>query len=154
AYAAAGHNGPVKVIWSREDDIRGGYYRPMHLHRVNVGVDNSGKVVGWDHVIVGQSILKGTPFEAFMVKNGVDETMVEGVIENDYGFPMQLTVHHPDVNVPVLWWRSVGHTHTAYVMETMVDEVAHAAKQDPVAFRLARFTGKEHERHRAALQLA
>lgn len=154
AYAAAGHNGPVKVIWSREDDIRGGYYRPMHLHRVNVGVDSSGKVVGWDHVIVGQSILKGTPFEAFMVKNGVDETMVEGVIENDYGFPMQLTVHHPDVNVPVLWWRSVGHTHTAYVMETMVDEVAHAAKQDPVAFRLARFTGKEHERHRAALQLA
>ncbi|MEW1780729.1 xanthine dehydrogenase family protein molybdopterin-binding subunit [Arthrobacter sp. NPDC080086] len=154
AYAAAGHNGPVKVIWSREDDIRGGYYRPMHLHRVNVGVDASGKVVGWDHVIVGQSIIKGTPFEGFLVKNGVDETMVEGVADNTYGFPMQLTVHHPDVNVPVLWWRSVGHTHTAYVMETMVDEVAHAAKQDPVAFRLARFTGKEHARHRAALQLA
>ncbi len=154
AYAAAGHSGPVKVIWSREDDIRGGYYRPMHLHRVDVGVDNSGKVVGWNHVIVGQSILKGTPFEAFMVKNGVDSTMVEGVIENDYGFPLQLTVHHPDVNVPVLWWRSVGHTHTAFVMETMVDEVAHAAKQDPVAFRLARLTDKEHTRHRAALQLA
>lgn len=154
AYAAAGHSGPVKVIWSREDDIRGGYYRPMHLHRVDIGLDGGGKVLGWNHVIVGQSITKGTPFESYMLKNGVDATMTEGVIENDYGFPMQVSVHHPDVDVPVLWWRSVGHTHTAFVMETLVDEVAHAAGQDPVAYRLARFTDKEHERHRQALRLA
>ncbi|MDB0568899.1 molybdopterin cofactor-binding domain-containing protein [Ralstonia solanacearum] len=154
AYAAAGHAGPVKVIWSREDDIRGGYYRPMHLHRVDIGLDGSGKVLGWNHVIVGQSITKGTLFESYMLKNGADATMTEGVIENDYGFPMQVSVHHPNVDVPVLWWRSVGHTHTAFVMETLVDEVAHAAGQDPVAYRLARFTGKEHARHRQALQLA
>ncbi|CAH0446588.1 Isoquinoline 1-oxidoreductase subunit beta [Ralstonia syzygii subsp. syzygii] len=142
AYAAAGHSGPVKVIWSREDDIRGGYYRPMHLHRVDIGLDGSGKVLGWNHVIVGQSITKNTLFEPYTFKNGVDATMAEGVIENDYGFPMQVSVHHPNVDVPVLWWRSVGHTHTAFVMETLVDEVAHAARQDPVAYRLARFTGK------------
>ncbi|QUP56116.1 molybdopterin-dependent oxidoreductase (plasmid) [Ralstonia syzygii] len=154
AYAAAGHSGPVKVIWSREDDIRGGYYRPMHLHRVDIGLDGGGKVLGWNHVIVGQSITKNTLFEPYTFKNGVDSTMAEGVIENDYGFPMQVSVHHPNVDVPVLWWRSVGHTHTAFVMETLVDEVAHAARQDPVAYRLARFTGKAHERHRQALQLA
>jgi isoquinoline 1-oxidoreductase beta subunit len=154
AYNAAGHRGPVKVIWSREDDIRGGYYRPMHLHRVDIGMDNGGKVVGWNHVIVGQSITKGTPFESAMIKNGVDSTMTEGVVDSPYGFPMQVSVHHPDVDVPVLWWRSVGHTHTAFVMETLVDELAHAAKQDPVDYRMARFTGPEHARHRQALELA
>ncbi len=154
AYVAAGYRGPVKVIWSREDDIRGGYYRPMHLHRVDIGLDGSGQVLGWDHVIVGQSIQKGSPFERVLVKNGVDTTMTEGVIDNDYGFPMQVSVHHPDVDVPVLWWRSVGHTHTAFVMETLIDELAHAARQDPVAYRMARLSGPEHARQREALQLA
>ncbi|CAG9165012.1 Isoquinoline 1-oxidoreductase subunit beta [Cupriavidus laharis] len=154
AWVANGHTEPVKVIWSREDDIRGGYYRPLHVHRARIGLDAQGKVVGWQHTIVGQSILKGTPFEPFMVKNGVDATMTEGLVENDYGLPMQLSVHHPQVEVPVLWWRSVGNTHTAYVKETLVDEMAAAAKQDPVAFRLARLDESKHARHRAALQLA
>ncbi len=146
--------GPLKVMWSREDDIRGGYYRPAHLHRVDVALDAKGEVLAWDHVIVGQSILKGTPFESFMVKDGVDSTATEGVAENDYGVPMRLRVSHPDVNVPVLWWRSVGHTHTAFVMETMVDEVARASGTDPVAWRLARLDPKKHARHVAALKLA
>lgn len=145
---------PLKIMWSREDDIKGGYYRPAHVHRVDVGLDAGGKVVAWDHAIVGQSILKGSPFEAFMVKNGIDGTLTEGVAENDYGVPMRLRVTHPDVAVPVLWWRSVGHTHTAFVMETMVDEVARTAGQDPVAWRLAHFDRKKHARHIAALQLA
>ncbi len=154
AWVANGHTEPVKVIWSREDDIRGGYYRPLHVHRARIGLDAHGKVVGWQHTIVGQSILKGTPFEPFMVKNGVDATMTEGLLENDYNLPMQLAVHHPQVDVPVLWWRSVGNTHTAYVKETLVDEMAAAAKQDPVAYRLARLDESKHARHRAALQLA
>ncbi len=145
---------PLKVMWSREDDIKGGYYRPAHLHRVDVALDAQGKVTSWDHVIVGQSILKGTPFEAFLVKNGIDSTMTEGVAENDYGFPMRLRVTHADLAVPVLWWRSVGHTHTGYVMETMVDEVARSAGQDPVAWRLANLDAKKHARHIAALKLA
>jgi len=154
AWVANGHTEPVKVIWSREDDIRGGYYRPLHVHRARIGLDAQGKVVGWQHTIVGQSILKGTPFEPFMVKNGVDATMTEGLLENDYNLPLQLAVHHPQVDVPVLWWRSVGNTHTAYVKETLVDEMAAAAKQDPVAYRLARLDESKHARHRAALQLA
>ncbi|SPA39593.1 putative Isoquinoline 1-oxidoreductase subunit beta (large chain) (iorB) [Cupriavidus taiwanensis] len=154
AWVAAGHSEPLKVVWSREDDIRGGYYRPLHLHRARIGLDAQGKVVGWQHTIVGQSILKGTPFEPFMVKNGVDATMTEGIVENDYDLPLQMSVHHPQVDVPVLWWRSVGNTHTAFVKETLADEMAAASKQDPVAFRLARLDEKKHARHRAALQLA
>jgi isoquinoline 1-oxidoreductase beta subunit len=146
--------GPLKVMWSREDDIKGGYYRPAHLHTVDAALDAQGNVLGWDHVIVGQSLVKGTPFEGFLVKNGIDGTMTEGVVENVYGLPMRLRVTHPDVPVPVLWWRSVGNTHTAFVMETMVDEVARAAGADPVAWRMARFEAGKHARHSAALRLA
>ena len=154
AWVAAGHTEPLKVMWSREDDIKGGYYRPLHVHRARIGLDAQGKVVGWQHTIVGQSIISGTPFEPMMVKNGVDATMTEGIVENDYALPLQLNVHHPKVDVPVLWWRSVGNTHTAFVKETLADEMATAAKRDPVAWRMARLDEKAHARHRAALQLA
>ncbi len=146
--------GPIKVMWTREDDIRGGYYRPAHLHRVDVALDAKGEVLTWDHVIVGQSLVAGTLFASMLIKNGVDATMIEGAVNNHYSMPMRLRVTHPDVAVPVLWWRSVGHTHTAYVMETMVDEVARAAGADPVAWRLAHLDPKTHTRHIAALKLA
>jgi isoquinoline 1-oxidoreductase beta subunit len=126
---------PVKLIWTREDDVQGGYYRPMHLHRVEIGVGRDGLPSAWRHVIVGQSILAGTPF-AVMIKNGVDATAVEGVSDTHYAIPnFHVSVHHPKVNVPVLWWRSVGHTHTAFVMETLIDELAARAKMDPIAYR-------------------
>ena len=152
AARTAGINAPVRTLWSREDDIKGGYYRPMHVHRAEIGFDAKGKILAWDHTIVGQSITKGSPFEAFMIKNGIDATAIEGMKE-PYDVPMKLSVHHPDVNVPVLWWRSVGSTHTAYAMETLIDEVARTTKQDPVAYRLA-LMGDKHPRHKAALQLA
>jgi isoquinoline 1-oxidoreductase beta subunit len=151
AARAAGLAAPIRTVWSREDDIKGGQYRPMHLHRARIGFDRQGRVLAWDHVLVGQSIVSGTFFEG-MVKNGIDPTAMEGMRE-PYPFPMRLTVHHPKVNVPVLWWRSVGSTHTAFVMETLVDEIARATKQDPVAYRLALF-GDQHPRHRDALKLA
>jgi len=87
-----------------------------------------------------------------MVKDGIDATAVEGM-RDPYPVPMRLTVHHPQVNVPVLWWRSVGSTHTAFVMETLIDEIARSTRQDPVAYRMQLF-GDKHPRHRAALQLA
>lgn len=152
AAQAAGIQGPVRTLWSREDDIKGGYYRPMHLHRARIAHDERGNVLAWDHALVGQSITAGTVFGQFMVKNGIDGTATEGMRE-PYGVPMRLTVHHPTVNVPVLWWRSVGSTHTAYVMETLIDEIARSTQQDPVAYRL-RLIGDKHPRHRAALQLA
>ena len=133
---------PVKTVWTREDDIRGGYYRPQFVHKVTAGLDANGRIAAWDHVIVGQSIMAGTPFEAFMVKNGVDDTSVEGVADTPYDIAnMQVVSHSPKSGVPVLWWRSVGHTHTAFVMETMMDDLARAAGKDPVEFR-ADYLGK------------
>jgi isoquinoline 1-oxidoreductase beta subunit len=144
AARAAGLSAPVRTLWSREDDMRGGYYRPMHLHRARIGFDERGQVLAWDHVIVGQSITTGSVFEQFQVKNGIDATAAEGM-RDPYPLPMRLTVHHPKLNVPVLWWRSVGSTHTAFVMETLVDEIARATKQDPVAYRM-RLLGGKHPR--------
>jgi isoquinoline 1-oxidoreductase beta subunit len=133
---------PVKTVWTREDDIKGGFYRPQFVHKVTAGLDANGRIAAWDHVIVGQSIMAGTPFEAFMVKNGVDDTSVEGVADTPYDIAnMQVVSHSPKSGVPVLWWRSVGHTHTAFVMETMMDDLARAAGKDPVAFR-ADYLGK------------
>ncbi|RJG28008.1 xanthine dehydrogenase family protein molybdopterin-binding subunit [Massilia cavernae] len=152
AWQAAGKTGPVKVMWSREDDIRGGYYRPSYVHRADIGLDAKGKIVAWDHAIAGQSIITGTMFEPFMVKNGVDHTTVEGM-GAPYDVPLNLSVHTLKANVPVLWWRSVGSTHTAFVMETLIDEAAHAAGADPVAYR-KKLLGEKHKRHLAALDLA
>src|ERR1700719_2311532 len=127
---------PVKLIWTREDDVQGGYYRPMHAHRVEIGIGPDGMPSAWRHVVVGQSLLMGTPFSAFGVKNGVDETAVEGTADTQYEIPnFHVSAHHPTVNVPVLWWRSVGHTHNAFVMETLIDELATQAKVDPIAYR-------------------
>jgi isoquinoline 1-oxidoreductase beta subunit len=134
---------PVKVVWTREDDIRGGYYRPMYVHRVEVGLDAQGNVSAWNHAIVGPSIVAGTAFEAMMVKDGVDPTSTEGVSDTPYALPnMQVMLHTVNTPVPVLWWRSVGNSHTAFVMETMIDEVASASGKDPVALRRQLLAGK------------
>jgi isoquinoline 1-oxidoreductase beta subunit len=144
---------PVKVVWTREDDIRGGYYRPMYVHRVEAGLDAQGNIVGWDHAIVGQSIVAGTAFEGFLVKDGIDHTSVEGVSDTPYDIAnLNVTLHTVKSAIPTLWWRSVGHSHTAFVMETMIDELATAAGKDPVAFRKALLA--KHPRSLAALELA
>jgi len=137
ALIARRHRGtPIKLIWTREDDVRGGYYRPMHAHRVEIGVGRDGMPAAWRHVIVGQSLVAGTPFAAMMIKNGVDQTTVEGTADTNYNLPnFHVSAHNPTLNVPVLWWRSVGNTHTAFVMETLIDELATRAKIDPIAYR-------------------
>jgi isoquinoline 1-oxidoreductase beta subunit len=122
------------------------------VHRADLKLDAQGRILAWDHVIVGQSIAAGTPFEGFMIKDGVDSTMVEGM-GAPYDVPMNLSAHIAKANVPVLWWRSVGSTHTAFVMETLIDEAAHAAGLDPVAYR-KQLIDKKHARHHAALDLA
>ncbi|MEO8137650.1 MAG: molybdopterin cofactor-binding domain-containing protein, partial [Betaproteobacteria bacterium] len=141
----------VRVLWTREDDIRGGYYRPSYVHRVEAGLDASGKPVAWNQVIVGQSILAGTPFEAMMVKDGIDATSVEGAMEA-YAIPnVSISLHSPKPGVPVLWWRSVGNTHTAFVKESMIDELAKEAGKDPVEYRRSLLGG--HPRELAVLDL-
>ena len=144
---------PVKLVWTREDDMKGGYYRPMYVHRVTAGVNSAGKIIGWDHTIVGQSIVGGTMFAPMMVRDGVDATSVEGVIDSRYDIVnMQAQLHSTQTGVPVLWWRSVGNTHTAFVMETMMDDLAKAADKDPVAFRREHLTN--HPRVANVLALA
>jgi isoquinoline 1-oxidoreductase subunit beta len=144
---------PVKLQWTREDDTRAGFYRPMYYHTISAGLDGSGKLVAWRHRIVGQSILTGTVMEAMMVKNGVDGTSVEGAAHLYYDIPnMRVELHTTKSNTPVQWWRSVGSTHTAFSTETMIDELAAAAKQDPVAFRRAMLA--KEPRYRGVLDLA
>jgi isoquinoline 1-oxidoreductase beta subunit len=144
---------PVKLVWTREDDVQGGYYRPMHVHRVEIGIGPDGTPLAWRHVIVGQSITAGTPFEAIIVKDGVDSTAVEGTADTQYDIPdFHVSAHHPTVNVPVLWWRSVGHAHSAFVMETLVDELATRAQADPIAYR-RKLLKPDAKKLRAALDL-
>jgi len=150
---ASGGARPVKLVWTREDDVRGGKYRPMYVHRLRAGLDDEGKLVAWTHRIVGQSILAGTPFEQALVQNGIDGTSVEGARTIPYAVPhLRVELHSPDVGVPVLWWRSVGHTHNDYCVETFLDEVAHTAGHDPVELR--RGLLEEHPRHLGVLELA
>jgi isoquinoline 1-oxidoreductase subunit beta len=150
---ASGH--AVKVVWTREDDLHGGYYRPSYVHRARVGIGADGMPVAWEHTIAGQSILVGTPFEPMMVKNGVDATSVEGVADSPYlqAIPNhRVELHSPKTPITVLWWRSVGHSHNAFVMESLIDEAAHAAGADPVAYR--RTLLAKHPRHLGVLNLA
>ena len=143
---------PVKMLWTREDDMRAGYYRPMYYHRLKAGLDQNGKLVAWHHRIVGQSILANTAFSA-MIKNGIDMTSVEGAANLPYAIPnLYVDLHTTTVAVPVQWWRSVGSTHTAYAVETFIDQIASTAKQDPVAFR--RGLLKDQPRHLGVLELA
>jgi len=145
----------VKVVWTREDDIHGGYYRPMWHSRLRAALSKDGKPAAWTHTIVGQSIIAGTPFEAMMVKNGVDDTSVEGAADSPYlaAIPAhRVDLHSPKSPIPVLWWRSVGHSHTGFVVESFIDELAHAAKQDPLKYRHALLPADARERR--ALDLA
>lgn len=144
---------PVKMMWTREDDMAGGYYRPLYVHRISAGVDAQGKPLAWQQRIVGQSIAAGTPFEPMMVQNGVDVTSVEGAANLPYAIPnLQVELHSPRVGIPIQWWRSVGSTHTAFSTETIMDDLAKLAGKDPVAFRtelLAKFP-----RHLSVMKLA
>jgi isoquinoline 1-oxidoreductase subunit beta len=146
---------PVKTVWTREDDMHGGYYRPAYVHRARIGLGSDGMPAVWHHVIVGQSITAGTPFAPYTIKNGVDATTVEGVADSAYlkSVPNhRVDLHSPQLGIPVLWWRSVGHSHTGFVMESLIDELAKVAGKDPLEYRRALL--KDHPRHLAALNLA
>jgi isoquinoline 1-oxidoreductase beta subunit len=151
---ALGANGvPVKLQWTREDDIQGGRYRPAYVHKLEAALDADGALTGWRQRIVGQSIAAGTPFEAFLVKDGVDGTSVEGAANLPYAIPnLSVELTTAKTGVPVLWWRVVGSSHTAFAVEAFIDEVAAAAGKDPFAFRQALLS--HSPRHKAVLELA
>lgn len=150
---AIGGKVPVKLVWTREDDMRAGYYRPMYYHRLEAGLDADGNPVAWQHRIVGQSIIADTAFEGALVKDGVDVTSVEGAANMPYAIPnIHVDLHSPQVPVPVQWWRSVGSTHTAFAVETFIDRLAAAAGRDPLALRRALL--QDHPRHLGVMELA
>jgi isoquinoline 1-oxidoreductase beta subunit len=150
AYGADGT--PIKLQWTREDDIHGGLYRPMYFHKLEAGLNAKGEVSGWHHVIVGQSIMAGGPF-AVMIKDGIDPTSVEGAATIAYAIPnIAVELSTTTTGVPVLWWRVVGSSHTTFAVEAFIDEVAHAAGQDGFAFR--RKLLEHHPRMKAVLELA
>jgi len=154
-HVAKAAGAPVKTMWTREDDVRGGYYRPMFLHRVAVALGDDGLPTAWDHTLVGQSVLAGTPFAAEIPANGVDPASVEGTADSPYlkSVPnLRVQLHDYASPIPVLWWRSVGHSHTAFVVESVVDELARSAGVDPLAYRRRLLAG--HPRHLGVLELA
>jgi len=142
---AWGKSAPVKLVWTREDDTQGGYYRPAYVHRLAASLNSKGDIAAWQQCIVGQAI---TGADA----KTVDRLSVEGAANLPYAIPNILVEAHNTYNaVPVSFWRSVGSTHTAYAVETFIDELAHRAKQDPLNYRLAML--KDHPRHRGVLKL-
>jgi isoquinoline 1-oxidoreductase beta subunit len=152
-HVAKAAKAPVKVVWTREDDVRGGWYRPMWHDRFAAGLDANGDPIAWTHTIVGQSIMQGTLFEAFGIKDGIDSASVEGAADLLYGMPnLQVDLHTPKIGVPVQWWRSVGHSHTGFSVEAFFDEVAHAGGKDPYELRKKLLANQP--RMRAVLELA
>jgi isoquinoline 1-oxidoreductase beta subunit len=150
AYGADGT--PIKLQWTREDDIRGGLYRPMYFHKLDAGLDAQGNITGWHHVIVGQSIMADSLFAA-MIKDGIDPTSVEGAANLAYDIPnISVELATTKTGVPVLWWRVVGSSHTTFAVESFIDAAASAAGQDPLAFR--RKLLEKHPRMKAVLELA
>ena len=144
---------PVQLVWTREDDLAGGYYRPQFHHRVVVHLGADGLPVAWEHTAVGQPLVKGTPLEAMMVdpKTGIEATLIEGLSPMPYAVPaVHLQAHQTSAKVPAHWWRSVGSTHTAFAQECAIDECARAAGQDPVAYRLRLL--KDSPREKRALE--
>jgi len=134
---ASNTNAPIKLMWTREDDIQGGRYRPLTVHRLQATLDAQGEITHWDNAIASQSIMKGSPFEQ-IIKDGVDPTSVEGSRGLPYAIPnLSVSVRNMESAVPVLWWRSVGHSHTAFATETFIDELLVKAGKDPVEGRLA-----------------
>ena len=137
ALKALGRDASIKVVWTREDDIRGGFYRPMVLHRLRAGLDAVGNITAFEDAIAAQSFIKGTPLEATMV-DGLDSLMTEGSGDLSYAIPnVRVTARMMHVGVPTLSFRSVGLTHNTYTTETFIDELLAAGGKDSVAGRLA-----------------
>lgn len=146
---------PVKVIWTREDDIQNDVYRPATYNKMSAGIDASGNPIFWHHRVVNDAIMAraGKAFGFILKDDQLDESSFEGAHNLPYAFPnFQCDWVRKDTGVPVGFWRSVGSSHTAFSTECFLDEVAFAAGKDPVAFRLSML--EKHPRHAAVLKLA
>ena len=130
-------DGPVKIVWSREEDVQHDMYRPYFYDRLQAGLDADGTPVAWTHRICGSSIIARWAPPAF--KDGFDFDTVDGAVEPPYSFPNMRVeyVRHEPPGIPTAFWRSVGPSHNVFVVESFIDELAAAAKKDPVDYRRA-----------------
>jgi isoquinoline 1-oxidoreductase subunit beta len=146
---AAALSDPLKLVWTREEDMRAGFYRPMYVHALRAGIDARGEIIAWQHRIVGQSIFTGT---IFAPPGTIDPTSVGGAANLPYRIPnLSVELHTVRLPVPVQWWRAVGSTHTAFAVECFMDEIARMAGEDPYLVR--RELLKDRPRHVAVLDL-
>lgn len=128
---------PVKIIWTREEDIRQDLYRPAYYDRVSAGLDDRGMPVAFLDRITGGSVL-GAYIPGGLPEGTIDSDAIEGAADTPYAFPNILVDWvRQDPPIPVTWWRGVGPTHNVFVVESFMDELAHAAGQDPVDYRMA-----------------
>jgi len=149
---AAGLSVPLKLVRTREDDMRAGYYRPMYVHSLVAGLDENNRIVAWRHRVVGQSLAKGTSLEMMMVRKGIDSSSVEGAANLPYDIPnIRIEYTETDPGIPFGFWRSVGASVTGFVVEGFIDELAATAGEDPFEFRRKRLS--KHPRHKAVLEL-
>ncbi len=145
---------PVQLLWSREEDTQHDFYRPACVSRFEAGLDAQGRIAAWRNVSAGQAITPNfLPRNVGMPGMGPDKTTSEGSYDVAYEFP-NVRVGHVTVElpVPIGYWRSVGHSHQAFFKESFVDECAHAAKADPLQYRLDLLA--QHPRQKAVLELA
>jgi isoquinoline 1-oxidoreductase beta subunit len=148
---ATGGQYPIRLQYSREDDMRAGNYRPLFVHKLRGALDAEGNIVAWENRLVGQSFIENTVF-GFLMQNGVDPLAIEGASELPYHVPnISVDTHIAKSGVPTLAWRSVGHTHTAFSKETFLDELLHMAGKDPIEARLAMM---QDERGKATIRAA
>ena len=146
-------DGPVKVIWTREEDVQHDMYRPYFYDRLSAGLDARGQPVAWNDRITGSSILKRWAPPFYDSKKSLDTETIDGAVQPPYALPnilIEYVNHEPPV--PTAFWRGVGPTHNVFVVESFIDELATAAKQDPLAYRLALL--EKNPRAKAVLKLA
>lgn len=143
--------GPVKVVWSREDDTRGGYYRPIAFHRFAAGLGADGMPVAWDHTVTAPSIFYQLRPAALERSGGVDGDALAGAQALPYAIPnLRVSYARLPVDVPLWWWRAVGHSHNGFTTECFLDELAYAAEVDPAEYR--RRLLADHPRHAGVLE--
>lgn len=142
---------PIKLIWTREGDVQNDFYRPATCSKIEGGIDGKGRLIAWNHKLVAPSIFSRVYPQ--MVRNGIDPAAVEGAADMKYEIPnIHLEYVRVDLPVPVGFWRSVGHSHNAFAVESFVDELAHASGKDPLEFRLGLL--RNHPRSRRVLEVA
>lgn len=143
AQVANGMGRPVKTVWTREDDMHAGHYRPFSITRIRAAVDSAGMPLAIHHCAVSQSVMASSMVARRMIRDGIDPSIVDGATDQPYAVPNhRVELHTTDNPVPVLWWRSVGQSTNGFITNAVLDELAALGGKDPVQMRRQLLVGK------------